>query len=53
MGLFSMFWIQILQWSYHRPPNTRSISQPSSPAAGSGRADEFGGGAEARVGAGR
>ena len=34
-------------------PNTRSISQPSSPAAGSGRADGLGGGAEARVGGGR
>lgn len=33
-------------------PNSRSTSQPSSPAAGSGRADGFGGGAEARAGVG-
>jgi hypothetical protein len=34
-------------------PNNLSISQPSSPAAASGRADGLGGGAEARVGGGR
>ena len=36
----------------HLPPNTRSISQPSNPAAASGRAEGFGG-AEVRVGGGR
>src|SRR4029079_19730660 len=34
-------------------PNSRSTSQPSSPAADSGRADGLGGGAEVRVGGGR
>src|SRR6266545_4543694 len=34
-------------------PNSRSTSQPSSPAAASGRADGLGGGAEVRAGAGR
>ena len=33
-------------------PNSRSTSQPSSPAAGSGRAFALGGGAEVRVGSG-
>ena len=34
-------------------PNSRSTSQPSSPAAASGRADGLGGGAEVLAGGGR
>jgi hypothetical protein len=34
-------------------PNNRSTSQPSNPAAASGRADGLGGGADVRAGGGR
>src|SRR5436309_10542150 len=45
-----------LWWFARSPPylpNNRSTSQPSSPAAASGRADGLDGGAELRAGGGR